>query len=90
MFMMRRIHSEENCNSKDLNLDPVTEAEDDKQQLHGFDHKPLQLYTRADWPSAFLKNGKSTCQNSSKVLPEEYRKALIRPEEEEKLTDLTE
>ncbi|WP_031429104.1 glutamate synthase large subunit [Flavimarina sp. Hel_I_48] len=77
-----------NCNSLDLNLDPVTEAED-KEQLQTLITNHYN-YTQSQLAQSILEKWEEHLPKFIKVLPEEYRKALIRLEEEEKLTDLTE
>ncbi|MGB3775667.1 MAG: glutamate synthase subunit alpha, partial [Leeuwenhoekiella sp.] len=77
-----------NCNTKDLNLDPVSEAED-KEQLHTLITHHYN-YTQSRLAQNILEKWEDHLPKFIKVLPEEYRKALIRLEEEEKLTDLTE
>ena len=47
-------------------------------------------YTQSALAQRILENWDSYLPKFVRVLPEEYRKALIRLEEEEKLTDLTE
>jgi len=76
------------CNAEDLNLDPVTE-EDDVQQLKELITNHYN-YTQSALAQRILENWDSYITKFVKVLPEEYRQALIRLEEEEKLTDLTE
>lgn len=76
-----------NCNSQDLNLDPVT-AEDDKNQLKELITNHYN-YTQSALAQRILEKWDTALPKFIKVLPEEYRKALIRLEEE-KLTDLTE
>ncbi|HEA29342.1 MAG TPA: glutamate synthase subunit alpha, partial [Leeuwenhoekiella sp.] len=77
-----------NCNTKDLNLDPVTE-EDDKEQLHGLITNHYN-YTQSRLAQSILEKWEEHLPKFVRVLPEEFRLALIRLEEEEKLTDLTE
>ncbi|MEE3225304.1 MAG: glutamate synthase large subunit, partial [Bacteroidota bacterium] len=76
------------CNAADLNLDPVTE-ENDKQQLKELITNHYN-YTQSALAQRILENWDAYLPKFIKVLPEEYRQALIRLEEEEKLTDLTE
>ena len=76
------------CNAADLNLDPITE-EDDKVQLKELITNHYN-YTQSSLAQRILENWDAYLPKFVKVLPEEYRKALIRLEEEEKLTDLTE
>lgn len=70
----------QNCNSEDLNIDPLT-IKEDKQQLKQLieNHyeataSPLARRIIEDWDAYALK--------FKKVLPEEYRQALIRLENE--------
>ena len=76
------------CNAADLNLDPITE-DDDKVQLKELITNHYN-YTQSSLAQRILENWDAYLPKFVKVLPEEYRKALIRLEEEEKLTDLTE
>ncbi|MEH6657116.1 glutamate synthase large subunit [Leeuwenhoekiella marinoflava] len=76
------------CNATDLNLDPITE-EEDKLQLKELITNHYN-YTQSSLAQRILENWDAYLPKFVKVLPEEYRKALIRLEEEEKLTDLTE
>ncbi|RXG15447.1 glutamate synthase (NADH) large subunit [Leeuwenhoekiella aestuarii] len=76
------------CNATDLNLDPITE-EEDKVQLKELITNHYN-YTQSSLAQRILENWDVYLPKFVKVLPEEYRKALIRLEEEEKLTDLTE
>ncbi len=71
---------EQNCNGEDLNIDPVT-LEEDKQQLkelienhYVVTSSPLAKRILEDWDTYISK--------FKKVLPEEYRQALIRLENE--------
>tara|TARA_R110002020_G_scaffold154714_2_gene334876 strand:+ start:15126 stop:19637 length:4512 start_codon:yes stop_codon:yes gene_type:complete len=76
------------CNSEALNLDPVIE-EADKNELHELITNHYN-YTQSRLAQKMLEDWDSYLPKFIKVLPEEYRLALIRLEEEEKLTDLTE
>ena len=76
------------CNATDLNLDEVTES-NDVTQLHELVTNHYN-YTQSALAQRILENWDSYLPKFVRVLPEEYRKALIRLEEEEKLTDLTE
>jgi glutamate synthase (ferredoxin) len=76
-----------NCNLSDLNLEPVTESEDQKQ-LHLLITNHYN-YTQSRHAQRILENWETSLSKFVKVLPEEYRLALIRLEEE-KLTDITE
>ena len=71
---------EQNCNGEDLNIDPVT-LEEDKQQLkelienhYVVTSSPLAKRILEDWDTYISK--------FKKVLPEEYKQALIRLEKE--------
>jgi glutamate synthase (ferredoxin) len=77
-----------NCSTKDLNLDPVTE-DDDIKQLQGLITNHYN-YTQSRLAQNILENWEEHLPKFIRVLPEEFRLALIRLEEEEKLTDLTE
>ncbi|MAZ27075.1 MAG: glutamate synthase large subunit [Cytophagaceae bacterium] len=77
-----------NCKNDALNLDPVTEQEDIAQLKELITNH--YNYTQSELAQRILENWDATLPKFIKVLPEEYRKALIRLEEEEKLTDLTE
>ena len=76
------------CNAADLNIDPITE-ENDKLQLKELITNHYN-YTQSALAQRILENWDAYLPKFIKVLPEEYRQALIRLEEEEKLTDLTE
>ncbi|CAM4118923.1 glutamate synthase large subunit [Gillisia hiemivivida] len=76
-----------NCNLSDLNLEPVTESED-QEQLHLLITNHYN-YTQSRHAQRILENWEGSLSKFVKVLPEEYRLALIRLEEE-KLTDITE
>jgi glutamate synthase (NADPH/NADH) large chain len=71
----------QNCNSEDLNIDPINNVDDELQleQLIGNHFQatasPLARRILDDW-GAYLPKFK-------KVLPEEYRKALVRLQQEE-------
>ncbi|MFT5627861.1 MAG: glutamate synthase (NADPH/NADH) large chain [Dokdonia sp.] len=71
----------QNCNSEDLNIDPINNVDDELQleQLIGSHFQatasPLARRILDDW-GAYLPKFK-------KVLPEEYRKALVRLQQEE-------
>ncbi|MEH6406497.1 MAG: glutamate synthase large subunit, partial [Leeuwenhoekiella sp.] len=77
-----------NCNAEALNIDPITES-GDKDQLHELITKHYN-YTQSRLAQRMLEDWEAYLPKFIKVLPEEYRLALIRLEEEEKLTDLTE
>ncbi len=72
---------EQNCNSDDLNIDPVSELEDQLQLERLIDNhseatgSPLARRILDDWKTYLPK--------FKKVLPEEYRQALIRLENEQ-------
>lgn len=78
----------QNCNGEALNLDPVTEQEDVDQLKELITNH--YNYTQSQKAQNILENWETMLPKFIKVLPEEYRQALIRLEEEEKLTDLTE
>lgn len=71
---------EKNCNTEDLNLLEVTEAQDVKQLKDLIESH----YNSTSSPLAqrILENWEECLPKFVKVLPEEYRKALIRLEEE--------
>ncbi|MGB5942625.1 MAG: glutamate synthase large subunit [Leeuwenhoekiella sp.] len=77
-----------NCNTTDLNIDPV-EEEDDLIQLKKMITNHYN-YTQSRLAQRLLENWEDELPKFLKVLPEEYKNALKRLEEEEKLTDLTE
>jgi glutamate synthase (ferredoxin) len=77
-----------NCSTKDLNLDPVT-LEEDKEQLHALITNHYN-YTQSRLAQNILEKWEEHLPKFIRVLPEEFRLALIRLEEEEKLIDLTE
>ena len=70
-----------NCNSADLNIDPIADAEDElqlKQLINNhFDTTGSPLAKR------ILEDWKTYLPQFKKVLPEEYRQALLRLEQEE-------
>ncbi|MCF4102547.1 glutamate synthase large subunit [Gillisia sp. M10.2A] len=76
-----------NCLAKDLNLEEVKE-EEDKLLLKKLITNHYN-YTQSRLAQRILENWEQCLPNFIKVLPEEYRLALIRLEEE-KLIDLTE
>jgi glutamate synthase (ferredoxin) len=69
------------CNSADLNIDPISSQEDENQLKVLIEHhfvatsSPLAKQILTEWESYVLK--------FKKVLPEEYRQALLRLEEEQ-------
>ena len=72
---------EQNCNSEDLNIDPISEVEDllQLQQL-------LQNHfeaTESPLARRILDNWEAYLPKFKKVLPEEYRRALVRLEQEQ-------
>ncbi len=77
-----------NCLAKDLNLEEVKE-EEDKLLLKKLITNHYN-YTQSRLAQRILENWEPCLPNFIKILPEEYRLALIRLEEEEKLIDLTE
>jgi glutamate synthase (NADPH/NADH) large chain len=70
-----------NCNAADLNIDPIADAEDElqlKQLINNhFDTTGSPLAKR------ILEDWKTYLPQFKKVLPEEYRQALLRLEQEE-------
>ena len=71
----------DNCNGEDLNIDPITNEEDTLQLKQLIENhlketgSPLANRILNDWNEYLLK--------FKKVLPEEYRQALVRLEQEE-------
>lgn len=72
------------ANKEGLNLDPVTE-EFDKQELKGLIEAHYNA-TLSPMAQRLLENWPKELKNFIKVLPEEYRQALLRLEEENKVT----
>ncbi|MCK8480474.1 glutamate synthase large subunit [Psychroserpens algicola] len=72
---------EDHCNSADLNIDPITSEEDVNQLKQLIENhyiattSPLAKRLLADWETYLPK--------FKKVLPEEYKQALLRLEQEE-------
>ncbi|WGD35848.1 glutamate synthase large subunit [Olleya sp. YS] len=71
----------QHCNSEDLNIDPIENVEDQLQleQLIENHHHA----TGSPLAKRILDNWKSFLPKFKKVLPEEYRQALLRLEQEE-------
>ena len=74
---------EKQCNLEGLNLDPVT-IEEDKIELQSLVENHYNA-TLSPLAQRLLENWQKELPKFVKVLPEEYRKALIRLEEEEKV-----
>ena len=70
-----------NCNGEDLNIDPITN-EEDKLQLKQLIENHLKE-TGSPLANRILKDWNAYLPKFKKVLPEEYRKALIRLEKEQ-------
>ena len=71
---------EKNCNSEGLNLDPV-ESSEDIEQLKVLIEKHFNA-TMSPLAQSILENWETELPKFIKVLPEEYRQALLRLEEE--------
>lgn len=71
---------EKNCNKESLNLLPVEEQEDIKQLKELIESH--YNYTMSPLAQRILENWEKNLPKFVKVFPEEYRKALIRMEEE--------
>ena len=71
----------ENCNSTDLNIDPIT-SEEDAQQLSQLIENHF-VATSSPLAKRILANWEEYLPKFKKVLPEEYRQALVRLESEE-------
>jgi glutamate synthase (ferredoxin) len=72
---------EQNCNSEDLNIDPVTNLEDQLQLERLIDNHFCA--TESPLARRILDNWETYLPKFKKVLPEEYRRALLRLEEEQ-------
>jgi glutamate synthase (ferredoxin) len=70
-----------NCNGEDLNIDPISN-EEDKLQLKQLIENHLKE-TGSPLANRILKDWNAYLPKFKKVLPEEYRKALIRLEKEQ-------
>jgi glutamate synthase (ferredoxin) len=70
-------------NAEGLNIDPVTD-EEDITQLKDLIEKHYNA-TLSPLAQRLLENWQDELPNFLKILPEEYRQALLRLEEEEKL-----
>jgi glutamate synthase (ferredoxin) len=71
----------ENCNAEDLNIDPIA-SEEDASQLKELINKHYKA-TESPLAKRILEDWDNVLPKFKKVLPEEYRKALIRLEEEQ-------
>ncbi|WP_397364091.1 glutamate synthase large subunit [Olleya sp. R77988] len=71
----------QNCNSEDLNIDPI-ENEDDVLQLKQLIENHFEA-TGSPLADRILKDWNNYLPKFKKVLPEEYRQALVRLEKEE-------
>ncbi|MFT5973281.1 MAG: glutamate synthase (ferredoxin) [Cryomorphaceae bacterium] len=72
---------EKNCNTEGLNLDPVVDAEDISALKALIENHFMA--TSSPMAQRLLENWKKELTKFVKVLPEEYRQALIRLEEEQ-------
>ena len=72
---------EDNCNGEDLNIDPI-ENKEDALQLKKLIENHLKE-TSSPLAKRILDKWESTLPKFKKVLPEEYRRALIRLEKEQ-------
>ena len=70
-----------NCNGDDLNIDPV-KLEEDKTQLRSLIESHF-VATSSPLAKRILENWSATLPKFKKVLPEEYRQALLRLEKEQ-------
>ncbi|MFP4845105.1 glutamate synthase large subunit [Winogradskyella sp. PE311] len=70
-----------NCNAEDLNIDPITEVED-QMQLEQLIQNHFEA-TESPLARRILDNWKTYLPKFKKVLPEEYRQALVRLEQEQ-------
>ena len=70
-----------NCNGEDLNIDPV-ELQEDVNQLRTLIENHF-VATSSPLAKRILENWEATLPQFKKVLPEEYRQALIRLEKEQ-------
>ena len=71
----------QNCNSEDLNIDPI-ENEDDVLQLKELIENHFEA-TGSPLADRILKDWNNYLPKFKKVLPEEYRQALVRLEKEQ-------
>jgi glutamate synthase (ferredoxin) len=71
------------CNSSELNIDPVSEVEDQVQLEQMVENH--YLATGSPLARRLLDDWKNTLPKFKKVLPEEYKQALLRLEKEEQL-----
>jgi glutamate synthase (ferredoxin) len=72
---------EKNCNTEGLNLDPVVDDQDFYQLKILIENHFMA--TSSPLAKRLLENWKKELPKFIKVLPEEYRQALIRLEEEQ-------
>ena len=70
-----------NCNGDDLNIDPV-KLEEDKTQLRSLIESHF-VATSSPLAKRILENWSATLPKFKKVLPEEYRQALLSLEKEQ-------
>lgn len=70
-----------NCNGEDLNIDPV-ELQEDVNQLRTLIENHF-VATSSPLAKHILENWEATLPKFKKVLPEEYRQALLRLEKEQ-------
>jgi len=71
----------QNCNGEDLNIDYIILKGDDSKQLRGLIQNHFEA-TNSPLAKRILENWETYLPKFKKVLPEEYRQALIRLENE--------
>lgn len=71
----------QNCNGEDLNIDYIILKGDDSEQLRGLIQNHFKA-TNSPLAKRILENWETYLPKFKKVLPEEYRQALIRLENE--------
>ena len=71
----------QNCNDEDLNIDYIILKGDDSEQLRGLIQNHFEA-TNSPLAKRILENWETYLPKFKKVLPEEYRQALIRLENE--------
>jgi glutamate synthase (ferredoxin) len=71
----------DNCNGEDLNIDPITNEEDTLQLKQLIENHLKE--TGSPLANTILKDWNEYLPKFKKVLPEEYRQALVRLEQEE-------
>lgn len=71
----------QNCNGEDLNIDYIILKGDDSEQLRGLIQNHFEA-TNSPLAKRILENWETYLPKFKKVLPEEYRQALIRLENE--------